>query len=182
MNITNGTKQIKRNTLTAIAEISFSNGYILYVFPGTLSPNDILLKYKGPNTNSIRTPRHIHWAVDILLKKSNSQQLTNSFLNAVTQYWNSCGILPGRTYNDILNIINNATSQVQLQAYTQLDSFGEYPTEFLFVLMCLLAVQEKTNANHNGTIAHMFGDILNELSKTSLDIFKIMSTAGFGGR
>ena len=48
--------------------------------------------------------------------------------------------------------------------------------------MGLLAVQEKTNAVSNGTTAVMFGKIIDELLKPEIDIFRIMSTAGFGGR
>ena len=44
--------------------------------------------------------------------------------------------------------------------------------------MKLLPVQEKTNRPD----AYMFGDIIDELLKDELDIFKIVSTAGFGGR
>ena len=39
-------------------------------------------------------------------------------------------------------------------------------------------VQEKTNRAD----AYMFGRIIEELLKTDRDIFKIISTAGFGGR
>lgn len=44
--------------------------------------------------------------------------------------------------------------------------------------MKLLAVQEKTNRAD----AYMFGNIIEELLNTDRDIFKIISTAGFGGR
>ena len=45
MLINNGTKKIKRGTLTSIADIQCSNNYNIHVFKGSLSPNDILLKY-----------------------------------------------------------------------------------------------------------------------------------------
>ena len=58
------------------------------------------------------------------------------------------------------------------------DAYGEYDVEFLYVLMELLAVQEKTNRAD----AYMFGKIIEELLESDRDIFKIVSTAGFGGR
>jgi len=182
MNIINGTKKIKRGTLTAVAEIWCSNNYTIHVFQGGLSPNDILLKYTSPKNSRLRTPKHIHWAVDLLLKKAGNSTTTNAFLASLGTYWNNCGVLPGNTFIDINNVVTSAVSSIVLGTYTVLDQHGEYPTEFLYILMCLLAVQEKTNATYGGTTAHMFNDVLNELAKNNLDIFKIMSTAGFSGR
>lgn len=56
--------------------------------------------------------------------------------------------------------------------------YGEYDVEFLYVLMELLAVQEKTNRAD----AYMFGSIIEQLLEVDRDIFKIVSAAGFRGR
>lgn len=182
MFINSGSKTIKKGTMTSIADVACTNGYVIHVFQGSLSPNDILLKYSGPNVRSVRTPKHVHWAVDLLLKKEHKPLLTDSFLRDVQKMWMSCSPLTGNSFFDISNYINNYYSSFSHSKYTALDSFGEYPSDFLFVLLSLLAVQEKTNATHNGTTAVMFGNVVSELLKTNLDIFKIMSTAGFGGR
>lgn len=175
-------RKIKGKTQPAIAEIQCSNNYAIHVFQGSLSRNDILITYTSPKNTKLRTPKHIHWAVDLLLKKSGDSRTTNKFLASLGSYWNSCGVLPGTSLTDIQNVVNNAVSSVSIGTYQSLDCFGEYPTDFLFVLMCLLAVQEKTNANAYNTTAHMFNDVLVELQKQNLDIFKIMSTAGYRGR
>ena len=67
---------------------------------------------------------------------------------------------------------------MDIAQFFSLNTFGEYAVEFLYVLMKLLAVQEKTNRAD----AYMFGNIIEELLNTDRDIFKIISTAGFGGR
>ena len=59
-----------------------------------------------------------------------------------------------------------------------MNAFGEYDVEFLYVLMQLLSVQEKTNRAD----AYMFGKIIDELLEAERDIFKIVSTAGYNGR
>ena len=182
MLVNQGTKTIKKGTITSIADILCANGYSIHVFQGSLSPNDILLKYSGPNVRSTRTPKHVHWAVDLLLKKENKPLLTNSFLKIIQNVWLTCQPLNGNSFNDINTYVTNIFALFNQQRFLALDAYGEYPTEFLFVLMGLLAVQEKTNATANGTTAIMFGKVVSELLKTKLDIFKIMSTAGFGGR
>lgn len=75
-------------------------------------------------------------------------------------------------------VIENAESDIDIEQFFDLNAFGEYDVEFLYVLMELLAVQEKTNCAD----AYMFGKIIEELLEADRDIFKIISTAGFGGR
>lgn len=76
------------------------------------------------------------------------------------------------------NLIENGEKDIEIEKYFELNAFGEYDVEFLYVLMELLAVQEKTNR----VDAYMFGKIIEELLETDRDIFKIISTAGFVGR
>ena len=55
---------------------------------------------------------------------------------------------------------------------------GEYPIDFVLVLILLLMVQEKTNRPD----AFMFKKILDELLKEEMDIFTIVGTSTFRGR
>ena len=75
-------------------------------------------------------------------------------------------------------LIENGETDIDIEQYFALNTYGEYDVEFLYVLMELLAVQEKTNRAD----AYMFGKIIEELLEADRDIFKIISTAGFGGR
>lgn len=182
MLINPGCKLIKRGTKKSIADIVCAGDYTIHVFQGSLSPNDILLKYSAPNVRSVRTPKHVHWAVDLLLKKEHSRSLTDSFLREIDSMWSSCVPLTGNALKDIEAYVGSYYKTFDYKKFLPLDAFGEYPCDFLFVLLSLLAVQEKTNATANGTTAVMFGKVVSELMKSDLDIFKIMSTAGFGGR
>lgn len=86
MKIRSGQKEITMNgrIKTAIIEFEFDN-YILYVFQGDISPFDILIKYKKDETR-IRTPKHIHWAVDMLMKMQCEKQLSKNFLMKSKRY------------------------------------------------------------------------------------------------
>ena len=154
MEIRRGSQLIENGTKQAIIEFVFTD-YIIYVFQGTLSQFDIVIKYKKDGTR-IRTPKHIHWVVDILMKMQGNEALAKRYLRA----------------------IQNCENDIYIEQYFALNAFGEYDVEFLYVLMELLAVQEKTNRAD----AYMFGKIIEELLEADRDIFKIISTAGFGGR
>lgn len=176
MEIREGTQLIENGRKKAIIEFVFTE-YIIYVFQGSLSQYDILIKYRKDGTR-IRTPKHIHWVVDILMKMQGNEMLTKQYLVAIQHCWNTCSPLPDNSYETLKALIEDGEQAIDIEQYFPLNSFGEYDVEFLYVLMELLAVQEKTNRAD----AYMFGSIIEELLETDRDIFKIISTAGFGGR
>ncbi|MCD7775359.1 MAG: hypothetical protein LUH40_07250 [Clostridiales bacterium] len=176
MKIKRGTQLIENGTKQAIIEFVFTD-YIIYVFQGNLSQFDIVIKYKKDGTR-IRTPKHIHWVVDVLMKMQGNEALAKRYLRAIQNCWNACTPLTNNNYDTLKALIENGKNDIDIEQYFALNAFGEYDVEFLYVLMELLAVQEKTNRAD----AYMFGNIIEELLETDRDIFKIISTAGFGGR
>ena len=176
MEIRRGSQLIENGTKQAIIEFVFTD-YIIYVFQGTLSQFDIVIKYKKDGTR-IRTPKHIHWVVDILMKMQGNEALAKRYLRAIQNCWNACVPLTNNDYATLKALIENGENDIDIEQYFALNAFGEYDVEFLYVLMELLAVQEKTNRAD----AYMFGKIIEELLEADRDIFKIISTAGFGGK
>lgn len=176
MDIRKGTQLIENGTKKAIIEFVFTD-YIIYVFQGNLSQFDIVIKYKKDGKR-IRTPKHIHWVVDILMKMQGNEEVTKKYLFAIQNCWNNCVPLSNNDFETLKALIKNGEKDIEIEKYFYLNSFGEYDVEFLYVLMELLAVQEKTNRED----AYMFGKIIEELLEADRDIFKIISTAGFGGR
>ena len=166
MDIRKGTQLIENGTKKAIIE-----------FQGNLSQFDIVIKYKKDGKR-IRTPKHIHWVVDILMKMQGNEELTKEYLLAIQNCWNTCVPLSNNDFDTLKDLIETGEKDIKIGQFFDLNVFGEYDVEFLYVLMELLAVQEKTNRAD----AYMFGKIIEELLETDRDIFKIISTAGFGGR
>lgn len=176
MKIREGTQRIDNGTKKAIIEFVFDD-YIIYVFQGALSQFDIVIKYKKDGMR-IRTPKHIHWVVDILMKMQGNEVLTKQYLEAIQNCWNTYVPLTNNNFDTLKVLIEKGENEINIAQYFPLNTFGEYNAEFLYVLMELLAVQEKTNRSD----AYMFGNIIEELLEADRDIFKIISTAGFGGR
>lgn len=160
----------------AIIEYVFEN-YTIFVFEGELSQFDILIKYKKGSLR-IRTPKHIHWVVDILMKMQGKEKLTKEYLEKIKTCWNNCKPLADRNFETLKELIQAGEKEIDIKKFSTLNAFGEYDVEFLYVLMQLLSVQEKTNRAD----AYMFGKIIDELLEAERDIFKIVSTAGFNGR
>ena len=176
------TKRGTEKTNDKVSIIDFTVGcYAVSVFQGNLSPNDIIIKYRevtNTKRTRLRTPKHIHWTVDLLLKKQGNEELTNDFLKGVAQIWETCQPLLSNDYETLENLVLQGEYKIEIDRFSELDNYGEYSVKFLFVLLQLLAVQEKTNKSD----AYMFGKVVSELKKNDLDIFSVVSTATMNRR
>lgn len=155
-----------------------NENYIVAVYQGGLSPYDILIKYrqrtKDNKWSRIRTPKHIHWAVDMLTKTYSNRELTQQFLDFLIGVWaETISIKTEEARAEALDIdlLLNAHRK-EVKKYKELNEYGEYRIEFLILLAKLLMIQERTNRED----AYMFGRLLQKLRKGE-DIFSIISTA-----
>lgn len=156
--------------------------FLLGVYQGSISKYDLLLKYRQLGTDGrwshIRTPKHIHWAVDILIKLYAEKEKTQEFLNFLLDYWKQ--VTPLTSDLERENLLNTATLLAEVdkeaQYYKELSGKGEYSVKFLILVAKLLMVQEKTNRPD----AHMFKEVLESL-RDGDDIFKVVSAASFRG-
>lgn len=164
----------------AIFEVNGS--YIVGVYQGTLSNFDILIKYRQKLDGSwsrIRTPKHIHWAVDILIKLHEDKAKTQEFLDFLLGVWGTTQ--PVRNRQQQQNILSIKSllqdSQNMIRQYEALSNKGEYSVKFLILLAKLLMIQEKTNLE----TAYMFKNLLEALREGG-DIFSVVSIASHTGR
>lgn len=180
MEIRVGNQLIENGENRAIIEFGFpdfaTSNYVMYLFQGNLSMFDIFMKFRRRNGH-IRTPKHIHWVIDVLMKLQANRELTRQFLDDILIYWRNCEPLQNNGYPTIRDLVERMNFDVI--RYSELSNYGEFPIDFLYTLMILLAVQEKTNRAD----AYLFGNILNGLLEDGdIDIFNIVSIAGFNGR
>jgi len=171
-----GSNYINHGTLRSIVDIELDSGIVLSVFPGSLSPNDILLKYKERN-GRYRTPKHIHWVIDLMLKREHNEVLTNELLRDFKSQWSNITPLLSRDYEAIINSLSLSRDEALLERYSDLNSYGYYIIDFIMHLMELLMLQEKTNFSN----AYMFINVINELL-SGTDLFRLISTATHNGR
>lgn len=167
-------KPCGKERITSIVEIVFEDGLILYVFPGSISENDILIKFKDENLirTKIRQPSHIHWVVDKLIKKENEGDLINEFLKNILIRWNEITPIHNRSYNTIINNIILSKTKDFIKKYANLNNYGFFTIEFITHLMELLMIQEKTNYPE----AYMFKRVLEETIEGK-DLYAMVSKA-----
>lgn len=159
--------------------IPLNGTYILGIYKGTLSEFDILLKYRQKEEGKwsrIRTPKHIHWAVDMLIKHYSEPHETDLLLDSLLKQWEQTVPLESKEDQEYLLSPERLLTEVNNEAekYTKLAGKGEYSVKFLILIAKLLMVQEKTNRHD----AYMFKNLLERL-KEHRNIFEIVSTATF---
>ena len=155
---------------------------ILAVYKGSLSPLDILVKYRqklqAGKWSNIRTPKHIHWVVDILMKMQSYKKLTEDFVSFFITVWHETVPLSSeheRSSLDLSAILG--LSEAEITKFSQLSHKGEYSVKFLILLAKLLMIQEKTNRAD----AYMFKRVLDGL-REGKDLFRILATASLVSR
>ncbi len=162
-----------------LCEIPINGTYILGIYKGSLSEFDILLKYRQKEDGKwsrIRTPKHIHWAVDMLIKHYSEPHETDLLLNSLLKQWEQIAPLESKEAQKQLLSPEKLLADVNEEAkqYNKLAGKGEYSVKFLILIAKLLMVQEKTNRHD----AYMFKKLLERL-KEHRNIFEIVSTATF---
>lgn len=100
MELLEGKKYRKNGTEKSIMDIKINDSYIIYVFKGLLSPNDIVVKY-SKNGKRIRTPKHIHWVIDMLLKEQKNHNDVITFLKCMQKTWDE---IVGLESNDYITL------------------------------------------------------------------------------
>ena len=165
---------------TPIKTFQVNDSTVLAIYKGALSPLDILIKYRFKQKNgkwsNIRTPKHIHWTVDILMKMQTYEGLTRDFVDFFISIWDSTAPLKTeeeRQALDLEALLN--LSKVEIEKFKTLSAKGEYSVRFLILLAKLLMLQEKTNRAD----AYMFKRVLDGL-REGKDLFRLLSTATMG--
>ena len=156
--------------------------YIIAIYQGSLSQFDILIKYRQLIENKwsrIRTPKHIHWTVDILIKLYQDEINTKKFIDILISMWNDSKPIQTKEEFYSLNLEKlYEENKSTIENFKQLGLKGEYSIGFLILLAKLLMVQEKTNRNN----AYMFGQILEKLKNGNKELFSLISTSTHNGR
>ena len=161
----------------AFKEFELSDGITIGVFQGSRGGNpdlDIIIKYQQLGRN-VRTPKHTHWTIDLLIKRSHNRDLTKEFVRYLLEMWDV--VQPFETKEEQQECVLRYSNRERLLDYITLNAYGEYSVEFIACVMELLMIQEKTGL----ATAFMFKGIL-EAIYNDQDIFSIVSAAGFNGR
>lgn len=158
-------------------EFKLEDGRTIGVFQGSRGQNpdlDIIVKYKEKN-KLVRTPQHIHWAIDLLIKEEHNKELTKKFIEYLLNVWKE--VKPFETKEEQQKCELRFTNPENLKPFEELNQYGEYSIEFIGHILELIMIQEKTG----NVKAHMFKETL-EAIHDDKDIFSIVSKATYTGR
>jgi hypothetical protein len=170
------TRSGQRIRLTAFKEIKLNNGIVIGVFQGSYGSHpdlDIIIKYKEPEKR-VRTPKHIHWAIDLLIKKEHDRELTIEFIKYLSDMWEK--IKPFTTKEEQQRCELRFTDLQHLKKYEALNKYGEYSVEFIGHVIELMMLEEKTG-DHD---AFMFKGVLDALYRGA-EIYQVVQKATFRG-
>ncbi len=131
------------------------------------SPYDFRVHYKEPEKR-VRTPKHIHLIIDLYLKMCKNEELTMKLVDYLIEMIKNVKPISG--FPPQLQIF----SKERLEEFGELNNYGEYDVEFIFVVAELIMIQEATNYP-DGTLNLRLFQKFREKS----DIFSVVSAATF---
>ncbi len=153
-------------------EITLSDGTIIGIFQGSRGENpdlDIIIKYKESGKR-VRTPKHIHWVIDVLIKKEHNKELTLEFVKYLRDMWGR--VEPFKTKREQQRCELKETTHEKLKSFDELNKYGEYSVEFTGHLIELMMRMEKTGMDR----AYVFKDLMEAIINEK-EIFVIVSKA-----
>lgn len=158
-------------------EFRMKNDIVVGVFQGARGQNpdlDIIVKYQQPGKR-VRTPQHLHWAIDLIIKKEYDKVLTKKFIGYLLNMWYN--VKPFSNKQEQQECKLRLSSEDKLKEFKSLDKYGEYSVEFIACILELIMIQEKTGL----ATAFMFKGVLEAIYKDK-DIFSIVAQAAYSGR
>ena len=164
---------------TAIKEIELSDGTIIGVFEGSrgADPNhDILIKYQEQGKR-LRTPKHIHWVIDLLIKKEHNRELTLKFMKYLRDMYDRVEGFKSAKERSTFEF--KETTEVKLKPFEELNKYGEYKVEFIGHLIELMIKMEKNMPPEKP--ARDFRELMDAMIQEK-EIFVIVSKATQIGR
>ncbi len=164
----------------AFREFVTSDGVRIGVFQGSKGKRpdlDIVVKYRDKFTKGerLRTPKHIHWVIDLLLKKEHNPKLVLEFVDYLLKTYDE--VKPFSCVDDQQKCELVFSRPEALASFEELDQYGQYSVQFIATVMELLSIEEKTGFDG----AFMFRGVLEALKKEK-DIFGLVSAATHNGR
>ena len=133
----------------AIKEIHLDDGTVIGVFEGErgyIKDHDIIIKYQE-HGKRVRTPKHIHWVIDLLIKKQCNKELTLSFIKYLREMYDRVDAFKNK--EDRINCILKETTSEKLKPFKELDKYGEYKIDFIGNLIELMIKMEKNTPFDN---------------------------------
>lgn len=153
-----------------------NNKYIISIHAGEKKETDFRIKYSEllneTTWSKARQIKHIHWAADLLIKHSHNPKKTIEFARDIcTEYQQVKTIKTIFQRNNVLACaLNHCTKDTR--KWKKLNKYGYYDIDFLYVIMYLLCICEKSAHKK----AYKFKDLLNNFAN-NLNFFDFIGQA-----
>jgi len=158
----------------AIKEITLQDGTIIGVFAGNrghIPEHDILIRYQEKGKR-LRTPKHIHWVLDLIVKKEHNRELTIKFMKYLRSMYDKLEAFKSKEDREKC-IIKEATKE-KLKPFVELNKYGEYKVDFIAHLIELMIRMEKNTSPDKP--AYVFKELMDAMIADK-EIFVIASKA-----
>ena len=158
----------------SVREFRLSGGTVIGVFEGSRGfrkDRDVLIKYREKGKR-LRTPKHIHWVIDLLIKKEHDRELALEFMGYLRGMYDRVG--PFADGEDRKRCVLTEVSDEKLKRFEGLNGYGEYKVDFMAHLIELMIKMEKNTPPERP--ARVFRELMDALLEEK-EIFVVVGKA-----
>jgi len=158
----------------AIKEFALSDGTIIGVFEGSRGykpEHDILIKYQEKGKR-VRTLKHIHWTMDLMIKKQHNRELTLKFMKYLRGMYDC--VEGFKSKEDRAKCVLKEITPEKLKPFQELNKYGEYKVDFIAHYIELMIKMEKNTPPEKP--ARVFRELMDAMIQEK-EIFVIVSKA-----
>ena len=137
------------------------DGLVLGMFEGNRGEKpswDFTLKFLEPGAKrQLRTPQHLHWVVDLLLKMKTYKKEVCQIISFYHNYYYN--VKPYLSKSDKTKY-NPFTPIKMTKKYSKINHKGIYTIEYISYLIELFAIREKTSPRKNNIVENLLNCLL----------------------
>lgn len=129
--------------VVAFREYDIPNDYKIGLFQGNRGHNpalDYIVKFKQGRSR-LRTPSHIHWATDLLIKYSHDMTLTSQYTTFLLRVYDAVQPFTTLEQRNAYDLVY--TRQEHIAPFIPLNSYGFFSIQFLTATIELFSICEK---------------------------------------
>jgi len=173
-----------RKKLRSFRHFKMKDGFIVGMFQGSRGDNpkiDFIIKFLEPGKKKrLRTPEHMHWVVDLLLKREKHERDVGEFVKYFLKFYYKAPVFKSVAARRRYKL--KSPSYVRKNFKTLIHN-GTYSVEYLSHIIELFTLCEKVSPRENKMFEKAL-KFLNEYCEGKRDFYSVMNATkpGYGRR
>jgi hypothetical protein len=166
----------------SISVFTTSDGTLIGIFQGTKGDNpdlDFIVKFLAPGRKQrLRTPKNVHWVVDLLIRGNSDRDQAAALVDALIQCYEKAE--PFATIEERAGYAPEEARRIA-EKFAHLKDDGLLPVEFVSMVIELFSICEKASPREKKMFRELLGTVKGYFEGTK-DYYQVLNASAPGFR